>query len=113
MQLLAGEGKTCLLQVEGKNGGDGLIYFEDGDPVAAVAGDLQGEEAVCALLLLDQVRLTFGRTPTRNVRRTIVTPLMHLLLEGMRRRDERDARVSQTLQNENGDGNGSPSEPCC
>ena len=113
MQLLAGERKTCLLQVEGASGGDGLVYFEDGDPVAAVAGDLRGEEAVHALLFLDHVRLTFGRTPTRNVHRTIFTPLMHLLLEGMRRRDERDVQFLQTPQVEDGGGDGSSSEPCC
>jgi CheY-like chemotaxis protein len=113
MQLLAGERKTCLLQVEGASGGDGLVYFEEGDPFAAVAGDLRGEEAIHALLLLDHVRLTFGRTPTRKVRRTIFTPLMHLLLEGMQRRDERDSHVSQTPQAEEGGGDGSFSEPCC
>ena len=113
MQLLAGERKTCLLQVEGARGGDGLVYFEDGEPVAAIAGGLQGEEAVHALLLLDHVRLTFGRTPTRNVRRTIFMPLMHLLLEGMRRRDERDMQFSQTRQVEDGGGDGSSSGTGC
>lgn len=113
MQLLAGERKTCLLQVEGADGGAGLIYFEEGDPVAAFAGGLQGEEAVHALLLLDHVRLTFGRTPTRNVRRTIVTPLMHLLLEGMRLRDEREMRHPLNPGTGDGGGDGSTSEPCC
>lgn len=88
MQLLAGERKTCLLQVEGADGGGGLVYFEEGEPVAAVAGDLRGEEAVYRLLLLDRVNLTFGKTPMAKVQRTIFAPLMHILLEGMRRRDE-------------------------
>jgi CheY-like chemotaxis protein len=88
MQLLAGERKTCLLQVEGAAGGGGLVYFEEGEPVAATAGDFQGEEAIYALLLLDRVNLTFGRAPARKAQRTVFTPLMHILLEGMRRRDE-------------------------
>ncbi len=94
MQLLAGERKTCLLQVEGAAGGGGLVYFEEGEPVAAVAGDLRGEEAVYALLLLNRVNLTFGKTPVPQVQRTIFSPLMHILLEGMRRRDETGASVA-------------------
>lgn len=88
MQLLAMEQKTCLLQIETENKEEGFIFFENGELLAAVSGDLNGEEAVYRLLALENVRLTFRKTPSRKIRRHIDKPLMSLLMEGLRRKDE-------------------------
>jgi CheY-like chemotaxis protein len=88
MQLLAMEQKTCLLQIETESREEGFIFFENGELLAAVSGDFNGEEAVYRLLAIDNVRLTFRKTPSRRIRRHIDKPLMSLLLEGLRRKDE-------------------------
>lgn len=90
MQLLAMEQKTCLLQIQSESGDEGYIFFEQGELLAAMTGEFKGEEAVYRMLALDNVRLTFRKTPTRKVRRQIEKPLMALLLEGLRRKDEQD-----------------------
>lgn len=94
MQLLAMEQKTCLLQIEAEPGEEGFIFFENGELLAAITGDLKGEDAVYRLLALDNVKLTFRKTPTKKIRRLIEKPLMALVLEGMRRKDEGEQGVS-------------------
>lgn len=88
MQLLAMEQKTCLLQIQAGPDEEGFIFFEHGELLAAIADDLKGEEAVYRLLALDNVKLTFRKTPKRKIRRLIDKPLMAVLLEGLRRKDE-------------------------
>jgi len=88
MQLLAMEQKTCLLQIVSGSGEEGYMYFEGGDLIAAIAGEDRGEEAVYRMLAHDNVSMTFRKIPTKKVRRQIFQPMMSVLLEGVRRKDE-------------------------
>lgn len=88
VQLLAMEQKTCLLQILAESGQEGFIFFENGELTAALAGNCKGEEAVYRLLALDNIRMIFRKTPTRKILRQIEKPLMSLILEGVRRKDE-------------------------
>lgn len=88
IQMLCLGGKTTALRVV--NGTDsGLIYISDGGIVHAVWNDdaLVGEEAVYQILLATQGMFTLLPYPDSN-RRTIEGGWQHLLLEGMRRKDE-------------------------
>jgi CheY-like chemotaxis protein len=87
LQLLAMEQKTCLLKVQ-EGTRDGYIYLVDGEIHAATTGNLKGEEALFVLLDCDNLRITFKKTPQKQIPRTIRKPLMSLLMEGMQRKDE-------------------------
>ena len=71
MQLPAMEQKTRLLQIQADSGEEGFMFFDGGDLTAAVAREAKGEEAVYRMLALDNVKLTFRKTPTKKVRRQI------------------------------------------
>ncbi|WP_163337653.1 response regulator [Desulfopila sp. IMCC35008] len=88
LQLLSMEQKTCLLNITGENL-KGHIYLNKGEIYAAVADGLKGEEALYHLLAADNVTITFQKLPKRRIPRMIDTPLMSLLIEGMRLQDER------------------------
>ncbi|RLB04761.1 MAG: hypothetical protein DRG50_08345 [Deltaproteobacteria bacterium] len=68
---------------------EGLIYFKNGEIVHAEIGDLEGEEALYTMLGWKEGRFTsqMGITAPKE---TITDRWEHLLLEGMRRRDEVD-----------------------
>jgi len=87
LQLLAMEQKTCLLNVQ-DGATEGYIYLDRGDIKAAVSGGLKGEEALFRLLACENVRITFRKLPRKRVVKMIDKPLMSLLMEGMRRKDE-------------------------
>lgn len=95
LQLLAMEEKTCLLQIEGETQ-EGYIYLEQGDIRASITGKLRGEEAFYQLMMLENVRISFRKLPGKRVRKTIDKPLMSLLVEGMRRKDEARERANET-----------------
>lgn len=88
MQLVQNEEKTCLLEVKTPEN-TGLIYFDKGELINAGYDGLQAEEAVFKLLEYQDVQIGFKRLPRKKVKRAIKTNLMQILMEGMRRIDER------------------------
>lgn len=88
LQLLAMEQKTSLLNVQSQDI-DGYIYLDQGEINAAIMGTLKGEEAIYQMLAHESVQITFKKVPTKKVKKTIDRPLMSLLVEGMRRKDEK------------------------
>lgn len=92
LQLLEMEQKTCLLEVTSKNC-QGFIYFYQGQLYAAISGQEKGEEAVYKMLLLDDVHITFKKQPMKQIKRLISKPLLSLLMEGFKRKDEMTAAV--------------------
>lgn len=88
LQLLAMEKKTCLLNVRDSMV-QGYIYLHQGEIHAAVSGSLKGEEAAYQLLARDHVKITFQKLPKRKVQKMIKKSLMSLLMEAMRRKDEK------------------------
>ncbi len=91
LQLITMEQKTCLLEVRNEREIMGLIYFYQGELFAAASGDIKGEEAVYRMLALEDVRLRFKSLPKKKIRKLIQTPLMSVLMEGMRRKDAQAA----------------------
>jgi len=88
LQLLEMEKKTCLLNVQAGRM-QGHIYINQGQVHAAVAGTLKGEEAVYEMLATDHANITFQKLPNKKIQQMIKIPLMSLLMEAMRRKDER------------------------
>ncbi|MEN8134993.1 MAG: response regulator [Thermodesulfobacteriota bacterium] len=96
---VAGVGLTDVIQIKALSGvnsalrvkdGDrqGIIYFENGQVVHAICDDLEGEEAFYQIMeftggLLDSINVT--NMPEH----TIAAPVEALLIEGMRRSDEK------------------------
>lgn len=99
LQLLAMEQKTCLLNVQSENM-QGHIYLKQGEVHAAVADGLKDEHALYHLLAAEHVNLTFQKLPKRKIQQMIKIPLMTLLIEAMRRKDEEKSESPVTLHEE-------------
>lgn len=88
LQLLETEQKTCLVEVSsGKQ--KGYLYFNHGELISAVYGKTKGEEAVYDMLLLEDIKIKIKKHLKRKYRKTINTPMLALLVEGSKRKDEK------------------------
>lgn len=96
LQLLEMEKKTCLLNVQDGNV-QGHIYINRGEVHAAVADGMKGEDAIYHLLASEHANITFQKLPKRRIQQMIKIPLMSLLMEAMRRKDE---RINETAPEE-------------
>jgi hypothetical protein len=76
---------------------ESTLYFDDGDVVHAQLGGLEGEEAVYELLTWETGTFELKRDIGPPAR-TITTPWSALIMEGMRRRDERRQQGQSTGQ---------------
>jgi DNA-binding NarL/FixJ family response regulator len=89
VQMLCLGRKTTAMRVV-EDDRVGMVYFREGDVIHATWDDLSGEEAFYQLI--NATSGTFGTIPTpESVPQTITVNWQHLLLEGMRLRDERAA----------------------
>jgi len=88
LQLIEMEQNTCLMEVRAAEGDQGLLYFNKGVLYDAVFGKQTGEEAVYSMLMMDDVKISFRSLPSKKLKKKIDTPLMKLLMEGIRRKDE-------------------------
>jgi DNA-binding NarL/FixJ family response regulator len=87
LQLVGMEGKSCTLRIKSGNN-IGQLYCMKGDLIAAEAGDLTAEEAVIEMVSWDAAVieiLKFNKQKEKEIRQ----PLMNLLMEGSRRKDEK------------------------
>jgi CheY-like chemotaxis protein len=95
-------GRFTMSLAVSKNNEEGLIYFKNGEIAHAELGDLEGKEALFAMLEWDEGRFDsqMGISPPKE---TITDRWEHLLLEGTRRLDETaatEARDSTVLLQE-------------
>jgi len=97
LQLIEMEQNTCLMEVKATDGRQGLLYFNQGLLYDAVFGDQTAEEAVYSMLMLDDIKISFRTLPSKKLKKKIDTPLMKLLMEGIRRKDEK--MLSQETDN--------------
>ena len=92
LQMQENDAQTCTLKVFSALG-EGYIYLEGGSVINAEAGNLTGEEAFYKLISWDEVIIDIkhfnGQRP-----REIATPLISLIMEGSRLKDEQN--VSDT-----------------
>jgi len=98
IQLIEMEQKTCVLEVQRK-GSDKekcLLLFGDGELYDAAWGDLKGEEAAHEIIGLKEVQIRFKKlSPGKKLKRRIEKPLMSILMEATRLRDEAEAEEEQ------------------
>ena len=104
MQLMETDQRTCLVEIKGDGLQRGSFYFQDGTPIDASCGSLTGEEAALAMVGWEMVDATFLKDPGPCPERTIETPVMGLLMEGMRIKDEQQNQEQQTEDQDNNGG---------
>ncbi|MBW1637057.1 MAG: DUF4388 domain-containing protein [Deltaproteobacteria bacterium] len=89
LQMLESEGKSCTLKVEG-NRNAGFIFIKNGIPVDAETGVISGKKAIYEIISWEDVTLEIKFYNGQRDRR-INKPLMSLIMEGLRLKDERDS----------------------
>lgn len=99
IQLAALSHSNVLLRVESIHG-NGIVNIRSGRVEHAQMGQLQGEAALFEMLGWDSGRFETMPIPNMLNRVTIDKPLEHLLVEGMRQRDER--KVNESMKHEPG-----------
>jgi len=83
------EKTTCTLKVvSGKK--EGLLYILDGDLIAAETHDLQNMDAACAIISWDDTVIEIENSCAKT-ENEINQPLMHVLMEGLKLKDEKAA----------------------
>ncbi len=90
LQLLEMESKTCTLRVRSENM-SGRFFFFKGELMAAEANDFKDEEAAYELLCLDKIIMELDNVCTKK-KKTVKQPLMNILMEGLKIKDERDQK---------------------
>lgn len=89
VQLLLLNGRQVLVEIQSRDGEQGLVYVDKGEIVHAKSGDLEGEEALYNCLLFKGG--SFSSLPWREPERTTIDkPGVFLLIEAARKRDERN-----------------------
>jgi CheY-like chemotaxis protein len=87
LQLMEMEKRSCTLTIrEGKE--SGRLFLKKGIPVDAQTGDLSGEPAACEIISWDKATVQV-RGESEHVKNVIETPLMALIIEATRLKDER------------------------
>ena len=93
LQMIELEVKSCVVKVMEK-GRAGFLYCQSGALIDAEIGDLKGKEAALAILEMENSLIHIDYNMPQK-ERTIVEPLMGLLLESGRKRDEKILRPEQ------------------
>lgn len=102
LQMIEMEQKTCLLEVRGQGGRNGIFYLYEGVLYDAVCGEKRAEEAALLMLTWDQVRLNIKQIPANaKYKRRINSGLMSLILEAARFKDEALADEMANLDDDN------------
>lgn len=89
LQLVNMESKTCTLRVKAM-GQVGQLYCQQGDLIAAEVGALSGDDAAIEMVSWDSAVIEILKFD-RDKQKEIKQPLMNLLMEGSRRKDEKAA----------------------
>ena len=95
LQMHENDGQTCTLHIF-STVGEGYIYVEDGSVINAEVDGLSGEEAFYQLISWDEVIIDI-KYYNRTRRREISMPLITMIMEGVRRKDERIELAPQSI----------------
>jgi hypothetical protein len=95
VQTLSLNGRTGTLVITDKDG-KGEIFFEKGDIYEVWLKEMQGEQAFYELLYWKEGQFQFQPSEDITVTRTMYKDAMQLLMEGLRRLDEENERLSAT-----------------
>jgi DNA-binding NtrC family response regulator len=86
LQLIDIEGKICTLTIR-SHGNVGYLYFRNGELIAAETGNLRGEKAAMNIINWNNSVIEIADMCKKN-KREIDKPLMKLLMESARIKDE-------------------------
>jgi hypothetical protein len=86
LQLVDMEKKTCTLTVKSQDK-VGYLYLSGGELVAAETGDLKGEEAAHNIICWEKTIIEIENV-CRKKEKEITLPLMMVLMESARKKDE-------------------------
>ncbi len=90
LQLLSMEGKTCVIEVQGKNKSRGLIYFNKGQLCDAAYKKVKGEPAVNEMLQINDPKILLKKLKSNsNIKKRIKNSLMAILMESAKNEDEK------------------------
>ena len=89
MQLVEMEKKTCTLTVSYRDK-KGYMYFKKGELISATTGDLENEKAAYEMISWDKSAIDIIEVCKKNIKE-IKLPLMSLLMEGLKIKDEKNA----------------------
>jgi len=95
MQVIATEGKTCLLSIHGGGQRVGVMFFYNGELFDARCNGVSGEKAAIQLIAMDDVEVLQSTLPQKEIPQRIHTGLQALILEAMRLKDEADAGITE------------------
>lgn len=93
LQMIELEGKTCVIKVIA-SAKIGYLYFDAGDLIEAEMNDLNAKAAAFAIMDLENAFLSINYEAGKK-ERTIFEPLMSLLLESGRIKDERPPEAKE------------------
>ncbi len=93
LQLLEIDKKTCTLTIHAGNK-NGTIYFQDGDLMDAQHNEMQGSEAAYEIVSWKNVEIEIENSCSVK-ENNITESLGFILLEGSRRKDEKDAASNE------------------
>ena len=88
LQMSAMEKTSCTLKVT-ENDVVGYLYLLDGNLVNAVCGNLEGADAATHIICWDQPEIELEKAVDK-VENKIEMPLMHLLMEALKKKDEKE-----------------------
>ena len=97
LQLLQMESKTCTLSITSRQGKKtGALYFLEGTLIDAETPDLEGEAAAYEIVSWEETKIKIVNTLSKEERK-IVQPLMNILMEGAKLKDEKEAETEKPL----------------
>ena len=93
LQMSEQDKSTCVLSIKRKNK-MGRLFMDNGELVDAETGSLSGREAVFEVLKWDNVIIEIEKYSLKR-ENIIQSPLLNLLLEGLKQKDEEDAQAEE------------------
>lgn len=93
LQMSEMEKSTCRLKIRSEEG-YGYLYLQKGELIAAETGLLHSEEAAFEIISWDNAVIEIEKSGHKK-KREIKMPLMNILMEGLRIKDEKDAAAKE------------------
>lgn len=100
LQIIEMEEKSCVLEVHGGVDQRGYFYMLHGEMYDAVCGELNGEDAAYEMLIWENSELFLRNLPKEKPEKRITKPLMSVVMEGLRRKDEAKQQSSTVGEEE-------------
>jgi GAF domain-containing protein len=101
LQIIEMEEKSCVLEVHGSADQRGFFYMIHGEMYTAVCGELKGEDAAYEMLIWENPELFLRNLPKEKPEKIIKKPLMSVVMEGLRRKDEARTQNTSAVAEEN------------